>query len=144
MILLDSNVLSELMRQVPAPPVLTWLDLQPRDRLYISAITRAEIELGIALLPEGRRKEALAVAAGRMFAEFHGRCLPFEEAAASHYAAIVSVRTRAGRQISVEDAEIAATALANGFVLATRNTRDFEGIEGLLTVDPWLRFSPTS
>lgn len=73
----------------------------------------------------------------RMFAEFHGRCLAFDEQAASRYAALVSARMRAGLPIGVEDAQIAATALAGGFVMATRNVRDFAGIDGLSVVDPF-------
>jgi predicted nucleic acid-binding protein len=134
-ILLDTNVVSELMRREPAPPVLAWTDAQPH--LFISAVTRAEVELGVALLPEGRRKRGLEEAAARMFAEFDGRCLVFDERAASHYAALVSSRVRAGRPISVEDAQIASVALAAGFVLATRNVSDFVGIDGLSVVDPF-------
>lgn len=137
MILLDTNVISELMRLAPDPSVLEWVDGQPGYRMYISAVTRAEIELGLALLPEGRRKDGLQSAATRMFGEFHGRCLAFDEPAASRCAALVSARMRAGRPISVEDAQIAAVALAAGFVLATRNVGDFEEIAGLLVIDPW-------
>jgi hypothetical protein len=136
-ILLDANVISELMRLTPDPSVLEWVDGQPGYRMHISAVTRAEIELGLALLPEGRRKDGLQAAATRMFGEFHGRCLAFDEAAASRYATLVSARMRAGRPISVEDAQIAAMALAAGFVLATRNVSDFEEIAGLLVIDPW-------
>ena len=137
MILLDTNVISELMRQTPDPSVMTWIDGQPQECLYSSAVTRAEIELGIALLPEGRRKQGLQLAATRMFAEFRGRCLAFDESAASQYALVVSRAMRAGRGISVEDAQIAAMALAGGFALATRNVRDFAQIDGLGVVDPW-------
>jgi toxin FitB len=93
--------------------------------------------LGITILPEGRRKQGLQAAAVRTFAEFHGRYLAFDEPAASRYAALVSARMRAGRPISVEDAQIAAMALAGGLVLATRNVGDFEGIDGLSVVDPF-------
>lgn len=137
MILLDTNVVSEMMRREPAPRVLAWMDAQPQYHLYISAVTRAEIELGVALLPEGRRRQGLEEAAALMFAEFNGRCLAFDERAASYYAELVSNRVRAGRPISVEDAQIAAVALAAGFVLATRNVSDFVGIDGLSAVDPF-------
>lgn len=137
MILLDTNVVSELMRQAPDPSVMVWVDGQPQYRLYVSSVTRAEIELGIAILPEGRRKRGLQAAALRMFAEFHGRCLAFDEPAASRYAVLVSDRMRAGRPISVEDAQIAAMALAGGCVLATRNVADFAEIDGLSVVDPF-------
>lgn len=104
----------------------------------VCAVTRAEIELGVALMPEGQRKLGLPSAARAMFAEeFAGRCLPFDEPAAICYASIVALRTRLGRPISVEDAQIAAIALAHGLMLATRNERDFELIEGLSVVSPW-------
>ena len=137
MILLDTNVVSELMRRAPDPSVMAWIDGKPQYSLYVSSVTRAEVDLGIAILPEGRRKQGLQAAALRMFAEFHGRCLAFDEPAASRYAVLVSARMRAGRPISVEDAQIAAMALAGGFVLATRNVGDFEGIDGLSVVDPF-------
>lgn len=138
MILLDTHVLSEVMRPQPAVVVLAWLDKQPNVEVYTSAISRAEIELGILLLPAGRRQEALSQAARVMFEEkFAGRCLPFDEDAASHYARLVSARTRAGRPISVEDAQIAAIALARRMPLATRNISDFEFIDGLEVVNPW-------
>lgn len=138
MMLLDTNVLSECMRRSPSAQVVAWLDAQAAERLWVCAISRAEIELGIALLADGQRKLALRTAAEAMFAEdFGGRCLPFDAQAASHYAAIVSSRMRLGRPISVEDAQIAAIALVHGMTLATRNARDFEEIEGLSVVDPW-------
>jgi predicted nucleic acid-binding protein len=137
MILLDTNILSELMRREPQAAVVTWLDAQPRKQLCLSAVTRAEIELGVAVLPEGLRKQTLREAADRVFKAFTGRCLPFDEAAAARYGEIVAHRLRAGRPICVEDAQIAATALVGGLVLATRNVRDFDGIEGLALVDPF-------
>ena len=137
MMLLDTSVLSELMRQTPDPTVVAWLDERPGSDFFLSSVTRAEIELGIALLPEGRRKQALQEAAARMFEEFHGRCVSFDEPAASWYALLVATRTRAGRPITVEDAQIAAVALARRFDLVTRNVRDFGGIDGLVVVDPW-------
>jgi toxin FitB len=137
-ILLDTNVLSEFMRPEPLAGVVTWLDDQPAGEVCTSAISRAEIALGLLLMPPGRRQEALSQAARAMFDEdFAGRCLPFDEDAACHYARIVSARTRAGRPISVEDAQIAAIALANRMPLATRNTADFEFIDGLEVVNPW-------
>jgi len=138
MILLDTNVLSEFMRPRPAAGVVAWLDEQPADEVHTSAISRAEIELGLMLMAPGKRQEALSRAAQAMFAEdFAGRCLPFDEAAARDYARIVSTRTRAGRPISVEDAQTAAIALARRMALATRNTTDFELIDGLEVINPW-------
>ena len=138
MILLDTNVLSEFMRVAPAPVVVAWLDEQPSDQIWTCAINRAEVELGIALLPEGRRKRGLQLKAETMFQEdFAGRCLPFDGSAANHYARIVAARTCIGKPISVEDAQIAAIALTYGLTLATRNGADFQKIEGLEVIDPW-------
>ena len=138
MILLDTNVLSEFMRPQPSSTVVSWLDKQPSEAVYTSAISRAEIELGLMLMPQGQRQQALSQAASAMFAEeFRGRCLPFDEDAARHYARIVSTRTQVGRPISVEDAQIAAIALVHQMSLATRNTTDFERIDGLKVVNPW-------
>lgn len=138
MILLDTNVLSEFMRPVSAVHVVAWLDAQVSDQVWISAITRAEIELGIALMPDGQRKQGLQLAAHAMLMEeFTGRCLPFDEQAATWYARIVASRTRLGRPISVEDAQIAAIAMSRGMTLATRNGKDFVHIEGLDLIDPW-------
>ncbi|MBO1437384.1 type II toxin-antitoxin system VapC family toxin [Meiothermus sp. CFH 77666] len=138
MILLDTNVLSEFMRPQPSARVVAWLDEQPAAKVYTNAISRAEIELGLALMPESKRQEALRKAARAMFEEdFAGRCLPFDEGAARHYARIVSTRLKVGRPISVEDAQIAAIALKYKMHLATRNTADFEHIPGLEVVNPW-------
>jgi predicted nucleic acid-binding protein len=135
--LLDTNILSELMRPTPFPAVVEWLDAQPAEQLFISAVTQAEIELGLALLPEGKRKKELRKAAKEIFALFDGRNLPFDKAAAQKYALIVSARVKAGRPISVEDAQIAAIARANNLRLITRNSKDFEQIDGLIVINPW-------
>ncbi len=138
MLLLDTNVLSEFMRPQPADVVVAWLDAQPAAQLYTCAVSRAEIELGLARMPVGKRQAALVQAAQGMFEDdFAGQCLPFDEAAASAYACIVAARTRAGRPIGVEDAQIAAIARVRGLRLATRNVPDFLNIEGLTVVDPW-------
>lgn len=138
MILLDTNVLSEFMRPAPDQAVVRWLDEQVSDQVWTCSVSRAEVELGLALLPGGRRKQALAAAATAMFEEdFAGRSLPFDDEAALHYGRIVATRSRAGKPVSTEDAQIAAIALARGLVLATRNERDFRGIEGLEVVNPW-------
>ncbi len=137
MILLDTNVLSELMRPEPHAGVLRWIDAQLPRELFISAVTRAEMEYGLALLPAGRRKDRLRAGTAQMFAEFSGRCLPFDERAATYYGTLVTARVRAGRPIEVEDGQIAAIALARGLTLATRNTGDFADIDGLKLVDPF-------
>jgi len=138
MILLDTNVLSELMRPAPEPRVVRWLDSCSGEDVWVSAVTEAEILLGIQLLPKGRRRDGFTDLAGRMFeVDFSGRCLPFDTGAAVAYADIVATRTRLGSPISVEDAQIAAIARAGGLALATRNIKDFAGIEGLRVIDPW-------
>lgn len=136
--LMDTNVLSELMREHPAPDVMTWLDSRPESALHTSAITQTEILTGIAVLPAGKRRDALAQAAEQLFAQdFLGRCLPFGGAAAAHYALVRAQRQRAGRPISTEDAQIAAIALAAQLQLVTRNTKDFEAIADLQAINPW-------
>ena len=138
MILLDTNVLSELMRATPEPKVLAWLDAQPASGIWISAVTVGEIRLGIALLPEGQRKERLVTLADEMFEEdFPESCLAYDLAAAEHYAAIVAGRSLRGRPISVEDAQIAAIARSAGLTLATRNTKNLVDIDRLELVNPW-------
>ena len=137
-ILLDTNVLSELMRPKPAAEVLDWFNQQQNARYFVSAITRAEILLGIALLPAGKRRDSLALAAEQMFNEdFAGQILPFDGNCAAEYALLVAERTRHGHSISTEDGQIAATALSHDLSLATRNGKDFKGIEGLAVLDPW-------
>lgn len=139
MILLDTNVISELMKMQPDPSVLSWLDKQSGSDLFTSAVTKAEIELGIALLPDGKRRDSIAAAANIMFTQdFAHRILSFDGAVASFYATLVSHRMGIGRPISVEDAQIAAIALRHDLVLATRNVKDFLGIERMEIVDPWL------
>ena len=138
MILLDTNVLSELMRPIPDPHVVRWLDAWLEWDVWISAVTVAEIRLGISLLPAGKRKKLLLDLAEQMFQEdFPGRCLPFDCEAAGEYALIVSERNRKGHPIRVEDAQIASIAKTADLTLATRNTKDFSDITGLKLVDPW-------
>jgi toxin FitB len=136
-IVVDTNVISELMRGDPHPAVLSWVAAQPRSLLYTTHISQAEILYGIAALPEGRRRTALAAAAEAMFAEdFAGRLLSFEARAAACYPEIVLVRRRGGKPIEKFDALIAATALAAGASIATRDTGGFAGC-GLTVIDPW-------
>ena len=137
-ILLDTNVLSELMRSRPEQAVMDWFAGRAGDVFYVSAITQAEILLGISLLPAGKRRDSLSAAADEMFAQdFAERCLPFDSASAVIYAAVVSERRRAGLAISTEDAQIAAIAMTHGYPLATRNARDFLHIDGLNLLKPW-------
>ncbi|MBV8737036.1 MAG: type II toxin-antitoxin system VapC family toxin [Alphaproteobacteria bacterium] len=137
MIVIDTNVISELMRGEPDPAVLDWVTAQPRALLYTTYVNQAEILYGIAALPAGRRRTALATAAEAMFAEdFAGRVLPFEARAAARYSEIVIARRHAGKPIEKFDALIAATALAAGASIATRDTGGFAGC-GLTVIDPW-------
>ena len=137
-VLLDTNVLSELMRPQPSAFVLEWFAQQKNTEFYTSAITEAELLLGVALLPSGKRRDSLADAVEKMFEQsFVGHCLPFDDIAAHEYAVLVAARTRMGLPISTEDAQIAAIALRHSLVLVTRNTKDFLEIDGLDLIDPW-------
>lgn len=141
--LLDTNVLSELMREHPAAAVVDWFALNTHAAMYTSTVTQAEILTGIALLPAGKRRTALAVAAEQMFEQdFVGNCLVFDAAAAKNYAVLVAARTRQGQPIATEDAQIAAIALASGLTVATRNIKDFENIDGLMLANPWQASTP--
>ena len=136
MIILDTNVVSELMRPEPAPQVAAWIRDRDRPELRTTSVTVAEIRYGIARLPDGRRKQALLAAAGDIFRAFEDQVLPFDAAAAEHYAAIASNRERSGKPISGFDALIAAVCRSRGAALATRNLPDFDGT-GIETIDPW-------
>jgi len=139
MILLDTNVLSELMRLEPAPRVLEWIAAQPAQGLFTTSITQAEILHGVMLLPLGKRREAFEAAAQAMFTEeFAGRILAFGADAARAYARIAVDRRRAGRPISHFDAQIAAIAHCSGAAIGTRNVADFEGC-GVEVLNPWDR-----
>lgn len=136
--LLDTHVLSELMRETPNPSVTAWLDSRAIHQLQTSTVSQAEILAGIAVLPAGKRREVLANGADQIFhKDFKGRCTVFGSAAAEHYALVRAQRQSAGRPITTEDAQIAAMALAANLTLVTRNTKDFEGIEGLQVINPW-------
>lgn len=137
-VLLDTNVVSELMREAPDAHVLAWFSSHQDVALFTSTVTQAEILLGVALLPEGRRKNALAADVELMFEqEFAGRCLPFDSKEAVEYALLSAERSRLGRPISTADAQIAAIALRHRLPLVTRNIKDFVAIQGLEVIDPW-------
>jgi predicted nucleic acid-binding protein len=137
MIVIDTNVVSELMRPAPARAVLDWFGEQDPSSLHLSAVSEAELRRGVAILPEGRRRDALRGAIDVMMAEdFAGRVLPFDGAAAVAFAAVFAERRVAGRPISFPDCQIAATARAHGAAVATRNTGDFEGC-GIAVLNPW-------
>ncbi|SFR58693.1 type II toxin-antitoxin system VapC family toxin [Thiomicrospira sp. ALE5] len=138
MYLLDTNVLSEFMRPNPSTKVVEWLDAQNPSTLYISAISQAEILLGLGLLDDGKCKTDLTLKALEMFEhDFQGRCLDFDKQAAKHYAEVIVQRRKLELASSVEDAQIAAIALTHQFTLVTRNTKDFESIAKLHIVNPW-------
>jgi predicted nucleic acid-binding protein len=137
MIVLDTNVISELMRDEPEVAVVDWVDGQPAIDLHLSAVTVAELLYGVARLPPGRRKTGLADQLEGMISEdFDHRVLAFDEAAAAHYADVVVGRERAGRPISTADAQIAAICRSHGAPLATRNLSDFDGT-GVEVLNPW-------
>ncbi len=137
MIIVDTNVLSELMKREPMPVVEQWLAAQPPASLFTTSITKAEVLYGVALLPAGERREALEEAVAAMFEEdFENRVLPFDGAAAYDYAIIASHRRRAGKPISQFDAQIAAIARSRGAAVATRNVSDFEDC-GIEVQNPW-------
>lgn len=136
MIVLDTNVLSEVMRNDAEPRVLRWLSAQPSGRLYTTAITEAEILAGLEALPRSKRRGALESAAAELFAGFRGRVLSFDSAAAAQFADVVGRRRRAGRPIALADAQIAAISRAVGARVATRDAGGFSGC-GVEVVDPW-------
>jgi predicted nucleic acid-binding protein len=137
MIVLDTNVISELMRSQPHPAVFAWATAQARASLFTTSITCAEILFGIRALPDGKRRTALTEAAAAMFEEdLGGRILPFDAAAADRYSEIVVRRRLAGAPIEAFDALIAATASVAGATIATRDAGGFEGC-GVPLINPW-------
>ena len=138
MIILDTNVVSELMRPEPTPGVASWVRDRDRRELRTTSITVAEIRYGIARLPEGRRKQVLLTAASDIFQTFEDQVLPVDATAAEHYAIIASSREQAGKPIAGFDALIAAVCRSQGATLATRNVSDFDGT-GIEIIDPWLQ-----
>jgi hypothetical protein len=137
MIVLDTNVLSELLRPQPAPQVEAWLGAQDGTTVYFTAVGEAELRHGVAILPAGRRRDALAQAIESVLDEdFRDRILPFNREAACAYAAIAAERRAVGRPISQFDCQIAAIARAHSASVATRNTSDYEGA-GVAVINPW-------
>ena len=138
MIILDTNVLSELMRPAPNSKVAAWVGQQPTAHVFITTITQAEILYGIELLPQGKRRESLRSAASELFTQdLAGRILAFDSDAAVAFAKIAASRRQLGKPISHADAQIAAIAQAQNATLATHNVADFANCE-INVVDPWL------
>jgi len=136
-IVLDTNVLSEMMKAEPSPRVADWLAAYPRPSFFTTTITRAEILFGVAILPAGRRREELGVAVAGLFdVDLAGHILPFDGAAARVFAEIASSRHAAGHPISQADAQIAAIPRSRDAAVATRNVADFDGC-GLSVLNPW-------
>jgi predicted nucleic acid-binding protein len=139
MFVLDTNVVSELLRPAPAPQVEAWLSAQDGATVYFTSIGEAELRHGVAILPAGRRRTQLGAAIDVMLDEdFRDRILPFDRDASRSYAAIAAERRAAGRPISQFDCQIAAIARAHGATVATRNINDYEGCRVKL-IDPWRR-----
>lgn len=142
MIVLDTNVVSEAMRPSPDGAVLTWLNAQSSDTLYLASVTLAELLFGVGALSAGARQVRLATALDRLLALFAGRILPFDQDAARRYAETAVTARRAGHPLPTADGYIAATAAAHGFAVATRNVRDFAGV-GVALIDPWNDATPS-
>ncbi len=137
MILLDTNVISEPLRPEPDPAVAAWLDAQTLETLYLSAVTVAELRLGVALVPAGRRRTALSDRIERqVLPSFAGRVLAFDLACTSPYAAVRAAARARGVALAHADGFIAAIAATHGLVVATRDTTPFEAAD-LPVIDPW-------
>ena len=137
MIILDTHVLSELLRREPAKQVERWLSAQDGAKVYFTTVGEAELRYGVAILPAGKRRNTLTTAIeGLLGEDFRDRILAFDRAAARLYAMIAGARRAAGRPISQFDCQIAAIARAHEGKLATRNSSDYEGC-GVELIDPW-------
>lgn len=138
MILLDTNVISEPLRPTPEARVIEWIDAQPLETLFLSAVTVAELRAGVALLPSGKRRTGLQEnLEKRVLPLFAGRVLPLDLACTSAYAELMAKARTAGLAIATADGYIAAIAAANGFAVATRDTAPFEAA-GVAIINPWV------
>ena len=138
MILLDTNIVSEPLRPAPDTRVIAWIDAQPLETLFLSAITVAELRAGVALLPAGKRRTGLQQnLEKRVLPLFAGRVLPFDLACTQAYAELMARARKAGLAIATADGYIAAIAAANGFTVASRDTGPFEAA-GASVINPWL------
>ncbi|QIJ73689.1 PIN domain-containing protein [Methylobacterium sp. NI91] len=137
MIVLDTNVLSELWRVTPDPGVLAWVDAQAIETLYLTAVTVAELRFGFAMMTAGKRRDIFRDRLEReVLPAFSGRVLPFDLDASRHYAEFMARARAAGKAIGMADGTIAAAAAVRGFVVATRDTSPFEAA-GIGVINPW-------
>ena len=138
MFVLDTNVVSELMRPAPAPAISSWVAERATSSLFLTAVTEAELRFGLAVMPPGKRRDSLREDLERMLnTGFANRILPFDSDAARAYAEIAAARRGIGRPIGQADGQIAAIARARGMAVATRNVRDFEDM-GIDIFNPWV------
>ena len=136
MIILDTNLVSEPLKPTPDAAVLAWLDRQAPETLYLTTITVAELQAGIEILPVGKRRTALQEATTESVAQFEGRILSFDQVSAHAFGRVFAGTQAAGNPIHFGDCAIAAIAMRRGFVLATRNVRDYKG-SGIELINPW-------
>ena len=136
MIILDTNVLSALMRETPAPQVVAWLDQQPRTSIWITSITELEIRFGLQIMPAGKRRTALLQSFETLLGKIDRRVAAFDSAAAQLASDLMAARNKKGRPGDLRDTMIAGIVLAHKATLATHNTAHFEDISAPL-VNPW-------
>ena len=137
MILLDTNVVSEPLRAAPDARVIAWIDAQPLETIFLSAVTVAELRAGVALLPAGKRRSGLRQSLEkRVLPLFAGRVLPFDLACTQAYAELMAKASAAGLAVATADGCIAAIAAANGLAVATRDTGPFDAA-GVAVINPW-------
>lgn len=137
MVILDTNVVSELIKPTPDSRVYDWLEAQPVESVFLTAVTEAELLYGVHLLPDSRRKDQLVASITQMLeVDFQARLLPFDSGAARFFGPLAAHRRHIGRPIALADAQIAAIARSRGADVATRNTADFLEC-GLTLIDPW-------
>jgi predicted nucleic acid-binding protein len=137
MILLDTNVLSALMRRIPDTSVIAWLDRQPRSSVWTTSITILEVRFGLLVMPAGRKRSVLMELLERVLKEkIERRVAPFDMPAAQHAAELMAVRQKNGRRVELRDTMIAGIVLASHATLATRNTRHFDDLS-ISLVNPW-------
>ncbi len=136
MIILDTNLVSEPLKPKPDAAVLAWLDRQAPETLYLTTITLAELQAGIEVLPVGKRRQVLQETLTEVVAQFEGRVLSFDQDSAHVFGRVAAGAQAAGNPIHFGDCAIAAIAIRHGFVLATRNVRDYKGA-GIELINPW-------